>query len=179
MSYLPYLSFLSLAIFMWRWYRPGTVLMKYTFLCQLISPELYDLTLLGDICKINSSILIDIEGQSLNIRLTLCTGTKIILPGLNYISLPLRSSSESNCTYLAKSKESHSLMQEMGLEAITELSQDSLIKASYRAVIRKESRQMREAMTENRHHRYNNTGRGDLLPYTLRTNSMQDCVVYL
>lgn len=47
MSYLSYLSFLSLAIFVWTWYRPGTILMKYTFLCQLISPELYDLTFLG------------------------------------------------------------------------------------------------------------------------------------
>lgn len=58
-------------------------------------------------------------------------------------------------------------MQEMGLEAMTEVSQVSLIKASYRAVIRKERRQMREAMTENQHHRYSYTGRGDLLPYAL------------
>lgn len=102
-----------------------------------------------------------------------------MLPGLNYISLPLRSSSESNCTYLAKSKESHSLFQEMGLEAVTKLSQVSLIKASYREVIWKERRHMREAMTENQQHSYSNTGRGDLLPYALRTNSVKVCVVYL
>lgn len=95
---------------------------------------------MGDTCKINSSILIDTEGQSLNIRLTLCTDTKIMLPGVNYISLPLRSSSESNCAYLAKSKESHSLMQEIGLEAMTEVSQVSLIKASYTAVIGKKKK---------------------------------------
>lgn len=164
---------------MWTWYRPGTILIKYTFLCQLISPELYYLTLLGEICKINSSILIDIEGQSLNIRLTLCTCTKLMLPGWNHISLPLRSSSESNCTFLAKSKENHNLMQEIGLEAMTEESQVSLVKTSYRAVIRKERRQMREAMTETQHHRCNHIGRGDLLPYPLWTNSMQDCLVYL
>lgn len=58
-------------------------------------------------------------------------------------------------------------MQEMGLEAMIEAFQVSLIKASYRAVIRKERMQMREAMSENQHHRYNNTGRGDLLPYVL------------
>lgn len=58
-------------------------------------------------------------------------------------------------------------MQEMGLEAMTEESQVFLIKASYRVVIRKERRQMREAMTETQHHRYNNIGRGDLLPYPL------------
>lgn len=58
-----------------------------------------------------------------------------MLPELNYISLPLRSSSEGNCTYLAKSKESHSLFQEVGLEAVTKLSPVFLIKASYREVI--------------------------------------------
>lgn len=70
-------------------------------------------------------------------------------------------------------------MQEVGLETMTEVSQVSLIKASYRTVIVKERRQMIEAMTENQHHRYNNTGRGDHLPYGLWTNSMQDCAVYL
>lgn len=90
-----------------------------------------------------------------------------MLSGLNYISLSLGSSSESNCTCLPTSEESHSLMQEMGLEAMTEVPQVSLIKASYRAVIRKDRRQMGESMTENQHHRYNNAGRGDLLPHVL------------
>lgn len=55
----------------------------------------------------------------------------------------------------------------MGLEAITEVSQVSLIKASYSVAIRKERRQMRVAMTKNKNHRYNITGREDLLPYAL------------
>lgn len=90
-----------------------------------------------------------------------------MLPGVNYISLPLRSSSESNCTYPAKSKESHSLMQEIALEAVTEVFQASQIKASYTTAIRKERRQMTEGMTDYQHHRYNNTGRRDLLLCTL------------
>lgn len=57
-------------------------------------------------------------------------------------------------------------MQEIGLEAMTEVFQASLIKASYTAVISRERRQMTEGMTDYQHHRYNNTGRRDLLLYT-------------
>jgi len=58
-------------------------------------------------------------------------------------------------------------MQEMGLEAMTKVSQVSLIKLSYRAAIRKESRHKRKAMTENQHHSYKDTVREDLFPYAL------------